>query len=150
MKIGFFLLTIMIFSSSYKVNKNQNCSDCEEKTIPLQVIKGTDFPDGAGCVFSFNTVAFDKKEYIFASDYNHVGVINMEGQDIFLEQKNMDSRQTKKIQDVYENDLYEILITTSKPYNKIDYTTYYKGSITFTNKATGERSVHPIYGECGC
>ncbi len=150
MKIGLFLLTAVLLLSGCKRNEEKNCLNCKEKPIPLQIIKGTSFTDGAGCYFSSDTLALAKRAYIFVSDYNETAVINVEGEDIFLKQKNIDSEQIEHVGDTYENEIYEILVVTSEPYDSLDYTFYYTGSITFKNKVTGEHSVHTIYGVCGC
>ena len=108
------------------------------------------FPDevnGCSCYFSKNKEDFAKEKYIYIDDYGNSAFLKIEGKTvkIKMEEGDFDPENFSK---VIKDEEFTVTIQ-GKKVNELEEVMMFQGMMTIENKK-GEKTITPIYGECGC
>lgn len=103
--------------------------------------------NGCSCYFSKNKEDFDKEKYVYIDDYGNSAFLKIDGKTvkIKMEEGDFDPDNFSK---VIKNDEFSVTIE-GKKVNELEEVMMFQGTMTVENKK-GEKTVTPIYGECGC
>jgi len=118
-----------------------NTLKLEKFTMPPQV-------EGCSCYFSDTKENFENEQYIYVDDYGNSAYIQIAGKMIKIPMEEGDfdpSNFTKTI----ENGDFKVKMT-GKKVSEQEEVMMFSGQMTVENKKTGEKTLSPIYGECGC
>src|SRR5690606_29337136 len=104
--------------------------------------------EGCSCYFSDTKENFENERYIYVDDYGNSAYVQIAGKMIKspMEEGDFDpSKFTKTI----ENGDFKVKMTAKK-LSEQEEVMMFSGQMTVENKETGEKTLSPIYGECGC
>ena len=103
--------------------------------------------DGCSCYFSKNKEDFDEEKYVYIDDYGNSAYLKVAGKlvKIKMEEGDFDPDDFSK---EIKNEEFTISIK-GKKVNELEEVMMFQGTMTVENKK-GEKTVTPIYGECGC
>lgn len=103
--------------------------------------------NGCSCYFSKNKEDFDQEKYIYIDDYGNNAYLKIDGKTVKIKMKEGDF-DPDNFSKVIENE--EISVTIQgKKVNELEEVMMFEGTMTVENKK-GEKTITPIYGECGC
>ncbi|WP_027376377.1 hypothetical protein [Kaistella palustris] len=159
------LITTLIFIISCQKDGNTSGLKTAQDSLSLKTDSGTvsageipnqihletfAFPpevNGCSCYFSANKADFDDEKYIYIDDYGNNAFIKTNGKMIKFEMKEGDF-DPENFSKTIKNSDFTISITGQKV-KELGEVMMFQGTMTVENK-TGEKTVTPIYGECGC
>lgn len=103
--------------------------------------------NGCSCYFSKTKEDFDKEKYVYIDDYGNSAFLKIDGKTvkIKMEEGDFDPDNFSKI---IKNEEFSVTIE-GKKVNELDEVMMFQGTMTVENKK-GEKTITPIYGECGC
>ena len=120
--------------------ENLNQINLETFGFPAEV-------NGCSCYFSKNKEDFDQEKYIYIDDYGNNAYLKIDGKTVKIKMKEGDF-DPDNFSKVIENE--EISVTIQgKKVNELEEVMMFEGTMTVENKK-GEKTITPIYGECGC
>ena len=103
--------------------------------------------NGCSCYFSKNKEDFDQEKYIYIDDYGNNAYLKIDGKTVKIKMKEGDF-DPDNFSKVIKNE--EISVTIQgKKVNELEEVMMFEGTMTVENKK-GEKTITPIYGECGC
>ena len=103
--------------------------------------------NGCSCYFAKNKEDFDQEKYIYIDDYGNNAFLKIDGKTITIKMKEGDF-DPDNFSKVIKND--EISVTIEgKKIKELEEVMMFEGTMTVENKK-GEKTITPIYGECGC
>ena len=103
--------------------------------------------NGCSCYFSKNKEDFDQEKYIYIDDYGNNAYLKIDGKTVKIKMKEGDF-DPDNFSKVIKNE--EISVTIQgKKVNELEEVMMFEGTMTVENK-NGEKTITPIYGECGC
>lgn len=103
--------------------------------------------NGCSCYFSKNKEDFDQEKYIYIDDYGNNAYLKIDGKTVKIKMKEGDF-DPDNFSKVIKNK--EISVTIQgKKVNELEEVMMFEGTMTVENKK-GEKTITPIYGECGC
>ena len=132
--------SLVITSDSANVMVNVNQINLETFGFPAEV-------NGCSCYFSKNEEDFQAEKYIYIDDYGNSAFLKIDGKTvkIKMEEGDFDPDNFSKI---IKND--DITVTIQgKKVKALEEVMRFEGTMTVENK-NGEKTITPIYGECGC
>lgn len=152
---------IMLFSCK----KEEKISENKVTTDSLQVVNDSvnipetlnqikletfDFPaevNGCSCYFSKTKEDFHNEKYVYIDDYGNSAFLKIDGKNvkIKMEEGDFDPENFRK---TITNDEFSVTIQ-GKKIKDLEEVMMFEGTMTVENKK-GEKTVTPIYGECGC
>ena len=102
---------------------------------------------GCSCYFSKNKQDFQDEKYVYIDDYGNSAFLKIDGKmaKIKMEEGDFDPDNFNK---VIKNEDFTISIQ-GKKVNELEEVMMFEGTMTVENK-NGEKTITPIYGECGC
>lgn len=103
--------------------------------------------NGCSCYFSKNKEDFDKEKYVYIDDYGNSAFLKIDGKTIKIKMEEGDF-DPDNFSKVIKNDEFSVTIE-GKKVNELEEVMMFQGTMTVENKK-GEKTVTPIYGECGC
>lgn len=119
--------------------------------IPAQInIETFGFPpevSGCSCYFSKNKEDFQDEKFVYIDDYGNNAYLKIEGKTIKIPMKEGDF-DPENFNKSIKNDEFTITIK-GKKIKEFEEVMMFEGTMTVENK-NGEKTVTPIYGECGC
>jgi len=122
-----------------------------ETEMPAQItIETFGFPaevSGCSCYFSKNKEDFQDEKFVYIDDYGNNAYLKIEGKTIKIPMKEGDF-DPENFNKTIKNDEFTITIN-GKKIKEFDEVMMFEGTMTVENKI-GEKTVTPIYGECGC
>ena len=102
---------------------------------------------GCSCYFSKNKEDFEQEKYIYIDDYGNNAYLKIDGKTVKIKMKEGDF-DPANFSKVIKNE--EISVTIQgKKVNELEEVMMFEGTMTVENKI-GEKTITPIYGECGC
>ncbi|MDP2455050.1 MULTISPECIES: hypothetical protein [unclassified Kaistella] len=103
--------------------------------------------NGCSCYFSKTKEDFHNEKYVYIDDYGNSAFLKIDGKQakIKMEEGDFDPDNFSKI---IKNDEFSVTIE-GKKVNELDEVMLFQGTMTVENKK-GEKTITPIYGECGC
>lgn len=120
--------------------ENLNQINLETFGFPAEV-------NGCSCYFSKNKEDFDQEKYIYIDDYGNNAYLKIDGKTVKIKMKEGDF-DPDNFSKVIKNE--EISVTIQgKKVNELEEVMMFEGMMTVENK-NGEKTITPIYGECGC
>ena len=120
--------------------ENLNQINLETFGFPAEV-------NGCSCYFSKNKEDFDQEKYIYIDDYGNNAYLKIDGKTVKIKMKEGDF-DPDNFSKVIKNE--EISVTIQgKKVNELEEVMMFEGTMTVENK-NGEKTITPIYGECGC
>ena len=120
--------------------ENLNQINLETFGFPAEV-------NGCSCYFSKNKEDFDQEKYIYIDDYGNNAYLKIDGKTVKIKMKEGDF-DPDNFSKVIKNE--EISVTIQgKKVNELEEVMMFEGTMTVENKK-GEKTITPIYGECGC
>ncbi len=132
--------SVVIANDSANVMVNVNKINLETFGFPAEV-------NGCSCYFSKNEEDFQAEKYIYIDDYGNSAFLKIDGKTvkIKMEEGDFDPDNFSKI---IKND--DITVTIQgKKVKALEEVMMFEGTMTVENK-NGEKTITPIYGECGC
>ena len=103
--------------------------------------------NGCSCYFSKNKEDFDQEKYVYIDDYGNNAYLKIDGKTVKIKMKEGDF-DPDNFSKVIKNE--EISVTIQgKKVNELEEVMMFEGTMTVENKK-GEKTITPIYGECGC
>ena len=103
--------------------------------------------NGCSCYFSKNKEDFDQEKYIYIDDYGNNAYLKIDEKTVKIKMKEGDF-DPDNFSKVIKNE--EISVTIQgKKVNELEEVMMFEGTMTVENK-NGEKTITPIYGECGC
>lgn len=103
--------------------------------------------NGCSCYFSKNKEDFDQEKYIYIDDYGNNAYLKIDEKTVKIKMKEGDF-DPDNFSKVIKNE--EISVTIQgKKVNELEEVMMFEGTMTVENKK-GEKTITPIYGECGC
>ena len=122
-----------------------------ETEMPAQItIETFGFPaevSGCSCYFSKNKEDFQDEKFVYIDDYGNNAYLKIDGKTIKIPMKEGDF-DPKNFNKTIKNDEFSITIK-GKKIKEFEEVMMFEGTMTVENKK-GEKTVTPIYGECGC
>ena len=103
--------------------------------------------NGCSCYFAKNKEDFENEKYIYIDDYGNNAFLKIDGKPIKIKMKEGDF-DPDNFSKVIKNDEYSVTIQ-GKKINELEEVIMFEGTMTVENKK-GEKTITPIYGECGC
>lgn len=120
--------------------ENPNQINLETFAFPAEV-------NGCSCYFAKNKEDFESEKYIYIDDYGNTAFLKIDGKTIKIPMKEGDF-DPDNFNKTIKNDDLTITITGNKV-KELEEVMMFEGKMTVENKK-GEKTVTPIYGECGC
>ena len=103
--------------------------------------------NGCSCYFSKNKEDFEHEKYVYIDDYGNNAYLKIDGKTIKIKMKEGDF-DPDNFNKVIKNE--EISVTIQgKKVKELEEVMMFEGTMTVENKK-GEKTITPIYGECGC
>ena len=103
--------------------------------------------NGCSCYFSKNKEDFDQEKYVYIDDYGNSAFLKIDGKQVKIKMQEGDF-DPDNFNKVIKNDEFSVTIE-GKKVNELEEVMMFQGTMTVENKK-GEKTVTPIYGECGC
>ena len=120
--------------------ENLNQINLETFGFPAEV-------NGCSCYFSKNKEDFDQEKYIYIDDYGNNAYLKIDGKTVKIKMKEGDF-DPDNFSKVIKNE--EISVTIQgKKVNELEEVMMFEGTMTVENKK-GQKTITPMYGECGC
>lgn len=120
--------------------ENPNQINLETFSFPAEV-------NGCSCYFAKNKEDFENEKYIYIDDYGNTAFLKIDGKTIKIPMKEGDF-DPDNFNKTIKNDEFTITIMGNKV-NELEEVMMFEGTMTVEN-IKGEKTVTPIYGECGC
>ena len=120
--------------------ENLNQINLETFGFPAEV-------NGCSCYFSKNKEDFDQEKYIYIDDYGNNAYLKIDGKTVKIKMKEGDF-DPDNFSKVIKNEEVSVTIQ-GKKVNELEEVMMFEGTMTVENKK-GEKTITPIYGECGC
>lgn len=132
--------SLKITNDSVHAAENLNQINLETFAFPAEVT-------GCSCYFSKNKEDFDKEKYVYIDDYGNSAFLKIDGNTtkIKMEEGDFDPANFSKS---IKNEEFSVSIQ-GKKVKDLEEVMMFEGMMTVENKQ-GEKTVTPIYGECGC
>ena len=132
--------TIEIDSANTLRTEELNQINLETFGFPAEV-------SGCSCYFAKNKEDFENEKYVYIDDYGNNAFLKIDGKSVKIKMKEGDF-DPDNFSKVIKND--EITVTIQgKKVNELEEVMMFEGTMTVENKK-GEKTITPIYGECGC
>ncbi|WP_312819950.1 hypothetical protein [Kaistella carnis] len=132
--------SIEIDSTNVQAVGNFNQINLETFKFPAEV-------SGCSCYFAKTKEDFENEKYIYIDDYGNTAFLKIDGKDVKIPMKEGDF-DPENFGKVIKND--DITVTIQgKKIKELEEVMMFEGTMTVENKK-GEKTVTPIYGECGC
>lgn len=134
--------SILIVQDSASTTESQTTNQINLETFgfPAEV-------NGCSCYFSKNKADFQDEKYVYIDDYGNNAFLKIDGKTIKIPMKEGDF-DPENFSKMIKND--EITVTIKgKKVKELEEVMMFEGTMTVENKK-GEKTVTPIYGECGC
>ena len=132
--------TIEIDSANTLGTEELNQINLETFGFPAEV-------SGCSCYFAKNKEDFENEKYVYIDDYGNNAFLKIDGKSVKIKMKEGDF-DPDNFSKVIKND--EITVTIQgKKVNELEEVMMFEGTMTVENKK-GEKTITPIYGECGC
>lgn len=132
--------SLIVSSDSANVLETLNQINLETFGFPAEV-------NGCSCYFAKNKEDFDTEKYVYIDDYGNNAFLKIDGKPIKIEMKEGDF-DPDNFSKVIKNDDITVSIQ-GKKVNELEEVMMFEGTMTVENKK-GEKTITPIYGECGC
>lgn len=132
--------SLMIVSDSVNTAENLDQIHLETFGFPAEV-------SGCSCYFSKNKEDFANEKYVYIDDYGNNAFLKIDGKMVKIEMKEGDF-DPDNFSKVIKNADYTVTIQ-GKKVNELEEVMMFEGTMTVENKK-GEKTITPIYGECGC
>ena len=132
--------SIEMDSANILGTEHLNLINLESFKFPAEV-------NGCSCYFAKTKEDFENEKYIYIDDYGNTAFIKIDGKDIKIPMKEGDF-DPENFSKVIQNDDITVTIT-GKKIKEMEEVMMFEGTMTVENKK-GEKTVTPIYGECGC
>lgn len=132
--------SLIVVNDSANVVGNSNQIHLETFGFPPEV-------NGCSCYFAKTKEDFDQEKYVYIDDYGNSAFLKIDGKTvkIKMEEGDFDPENFSK---VIKNNEYSVTIQ-GKKVNELEEVMMFQGTMTVENKK-GEKTITPIYGECGC
>lgn len=132
--------TVEIDSANTLGTEELNQINLETFGFPAEV-------SGCSCYFAKNKEDFENEKYVYIDDYGNNAFLKIDGKSVKIKMKEGDF-DPDNFSKVIKND--EITVTIQgKKVNELEEVMMFEGTMTVENKK-GEKTITPIYGECGC
>lgn len=129
----------------------QDSAASNETEMPAKItIETFGFPpevSGCSCYFSKNKEDFQDEKFVYIDDYGNNAYLKIDGKTIKIPMKEGDF-DPENFNKSIKNDEFTITIK-GKKIKEFEEVMMFEGTMTVENKK-GEKTVTPIYGECGC
>lgn len=127
-------------SLNVQTGENLNQINLETFSFPAEV-------NGCSCYFAKNKEDFEDEKYIYIDDYGNNAFLKVDGKmlKIIMKEGDFDPANFSKI---IKNDDFTVTIK-GKKVDELEEVMMFQGTMTVENK-DGQKTVTPIYGECGC
>lgn len=132
--------SLMSVNDSANVTGTLNQINLETFGFPAEV-------NGCSCYFAKNKNDFDQEKYIYIDDYGNSAFLKIDGKMVKIEMNEGDF-DPENFSKIIKNDEYSVTIQ-GKKINELEEVMMFQGTMTVENKK-GEKTITPIYGECGC
>ncbi len=132
--------SLIIANDSVNVAETLNQINLETFGFPAEV-------NGCSCYFAKTKEDFEQEKYVYIDDYGNNAFLKIDGKTVKIEMKEGDF-DPDNFSKIIRNDEYSVTIQ-GKKVNELEEVMMFKGTMTVENKK-GEKTVTPIYGECGC
>ena len=103
--------------------------------------------NGCSCYFSKNKEDFDQEKYVYIDDYGNNAYLKIDGKTVKIKMKEGDF-DPDNFSKVIKNEEISVTIR-GKKVSEMEEVMMFEGTMTVENKK-GEKTITPIYGECGC
>lgn len=132
--------SLNIVNDSASVAESSNQINLETFGFPAEV-------NGCSCYFSKTKEDFDQEKYVYIDDYGNSAFLKSNGKTvkINMEEGDFDPENFNKI---IKNEEFTVTIQGEK-IKDMQEVMMFEGKMTVENKK-GEKTITPIYGECGC
>lgn len=132
--------TVEIDSANTLGTEELNQINLETFGFPAEV-------SGCSCYFAKNKEDFENEKYVYIDDYGNNAFLKIDGKSVKIKMKEGDF-DPDNFSKVIKND--EITVTIQgKKVNELEEVMMFEGTMSVENKK-GEKTITPIYGECGC
>ncbi|MCS7004794.1 MAG: hypothetical protein NZM38_05655 [Cytophagales bacterium] len=126
--------------------------ETQQQSTTLSIESFSSFPEeitGCSCYFSNNIDEFAQQNYIYASDFEKVAFLKINGSFEKFEQiYNKKVDENKNVLQA-KNQNYSIVVEMTDQPSESEETQAKSGTIQLTSK-DGSTTTIPFYGECGC
>ncbi len=103
--------------------------------------------NGCSCYFAKNKEDLQNEKYIYIDDYGNNAFLKIDGKQIKIAMKEGDF-DPENFSKVIKNKDFTVTIT-GKKIKELEEVMMFDGTMEVENK-NGEKTITPIYGECGC
>ena len=103
--------------------------------------------NGCSCYFAKNKEDFENEKYIYIDDYGNNAFLKIDGNTVKIKMKEGDF-DPDNFSKFIKNDDFSVTIQ-GKKVDELEEVMMFQGTMTVENKK-GEKTITPIYGECGC
>ena len=133
-------------STSFKIDSADTLTE-NLNQIKLETFEFPAEVNGCSCYFAKDKEDFDQEKYVYIDDYGNSAFLKIDGKrvKIKMEEGDFDPGNFSKI---IKNEEFSVTIQ-GKKVNELDEVMMFQGTMTVENKE-GEKTITPIYGECGC
>lgn len=132
--------SLMLVNDSANITENYNQINLETFGFLAEV-------NGCSCYFSKNKDDFQAEKYIYIDDYGNSAFLKIDGKTvkIKMEEGDFDPDNFSKV--IKNGDI--TVTIEGKKVNALEEVMMFEGTMMVENKK-GEKTITPIYGECGC
>ena len=131
---------VEVDSANIQTPENLNQIKLETFGFPAEV-------NGCSCYFAKNKEDFENEKYIYIDDYGNNAFLKVDGNTVKIKMKEGDF-DPDNFSKFIKNDDFSVTIQ-GKKVNELEEVMMFQGTMTVENKK-GEKTITPIYGECGC
>ena len=131
---------VEVDSANIQTPENLNQIKLETFGFPAEV-------NGCSCYFAKNKEDFENEKYIYIDDYGNNAFLKVDGNTVKIKMKEGDF-DPDNFSKFIKNDNFSVTIQ-GKKVDELEEVMMFEGTMTVENKK-GEKTVTPIYGECGC
>ena len=131
---------IVVDSANIQNPGNLNQIKLETFGFPAEV-------NGCSCYLAKNKEDFENEKYIYIDDYGNNAFLKVDGNTVKIKMKEGDF-DPDNFSKFIKNDDFSVTIQ-GKKVNELEEVMMFQGTMTVENKK-GEKTITPIYGECGC
>ena len=131
---------VEVDSANIQTPENLNQIKLETFGFPAEV-------NGCSCYFAKNKEDFENEKYIYIDDYGNNAFLKVAGNTVKIKMKEGDF-DPDNFSKFIKNDDFSVTIQ-GKKVNELEEVMMFQGTMTVENKK-GEKTITPIYGECGC
>ncbi len=119
-----------------------------KNSFQLETFSSPEEIQGCSCYFATDKASFDKEQYIYVDDYGNSAFIKINGSTVKFKMEEGDFDPENFVKKLDNGDF--LIEMTGKKMEGPEEVMLFNGSITVTNKKTGQKTTSPIYGECAC